>query len=524
MNAIVKTLVEKLKAGYPAIYLQTHEDSRAIEAIEQAAEVADRKVYTWLLNRGLVTQTNKGPGVVADTEKPSKAMQQAAKMNEKTVVVLRHFHHYMEDPDAQAAFLALIPEFKKSKRHIILTSPVVKLPPELEKEFSLIEMPLPTRDELLGIVDSITSSDVGKPSDEIRLHLAEAARGLTVSEAENAIALAGVKPNLNEEGVPKKGKAIEWGPNVVLDEKCETVKKSQMLTYYPASGKGLDQIGGMVPFKQWITRRAAIFKDWDAAMKFGCDIPKGVFAVGVSGTGKSLGARATSDAFGLPLIRVDMGSIFGGIVGQSESNARAVIKFLEAVSPCVGWLDEIEKGFAGSSGGQLDSGVGARVLGTFLTWMQEKTAPVFIYATANNVAALPPELLRKGRFDEMFYVALPNRLEREEIFKIHIAKRNRAHMIGKQIDVSQLAEMTKGYSGAEIEAVVKDSIEEAFTIKKDLNMFDMQEAIQNIVPLSKLMKEEIEALENWSKGRARPANAPEQFIGKAPGLGREISV
>lgn len=522
---IVTTFVEKIKAGYPAIYLQTHEEERAIGYIEEAAKTTGRKVYTWLLGQGLSSKTGKGTGKIADSEEPGQALEQAAKLDQNSIVVLRHYHHFLEAPQAQALLVDIIPKFKASRRMLVFLSPVLKIPPELEKLVSLVEMPLPTTEELLTIVDGF-ATNVGKPSEDDRHRLAENARGLTKDEAENAVALAAIRPNMGK----VKGDAMIWDPEVVKNEKCETVKKTGLLTYYPNAGEGaLNQIGGLGFFKEWISRRAAIFKNWDDAMKFKCDVPKGVAVLGVPGTGKSLGAHATAAAFDLPLIRVDMGAIFGGIVGQSEGNARNVIKFLEAVSPCVAWLDEIEKGFAGTSGGQLDSGVGARVLGTFLTWMNDKTSPVFVYATANNVSALPPELLRKGRFDELFYVALPNLKEREEIFRIHISKRGRMDKISKTLDLKQLSHMTAGFSGAEIEAVVREAIDEAFfsriqgnSAKADLNMFDLQESISKIIPLETLMKVEINALKVWADGRTRPANYPDEVIGIAPGEGRQV--
>ena len=523
---IVTTLVEKIKAGYPAIYLQTHEEERAIGYIEESAKQTGRKVYTWLLGKGLTSKTGKGEGKIADSEEPGQVLEQAGKLDQNSIVVLRHYHHFLEAPAAQALLVDVIPKFKASRRMFVFLSPVLKMPAELEKLISLVEMPLPTTEELLTIVDSFTTN-VGKPSEEDRHRLAENARGLTKDEAENAVALAAIRPNMTK----VKGDVMVWDPEVVKNEKCETVKKTGLLTYYPSAGVGaLESIGGLGFFKDWISRRAAIFKNWDNAMKFGCDVPKGVAVLGVPGTGKSLGAHATAAAFDLPLIRVDMGAIFGGIVGQSEGNARNVIKFLEAVAPCVAWLDEIEKGFAGTTGGgQLDSGVGARVLGTFLTWMNDKTSPVFVYATANNVTALPPELLRKGRFDELFYVALPNLKEREEIFKIHISKRGRAEKINKVIDLKQLSHMTAGFSGAEIEAVVREAIDEAFfsrcmgnSAKADLNMFDLQESISKIVPLETLMKKEITALKEWADGRTRPANHPDEVIGSAPGEARQV--
>jgi hypothetical protein len=504
---MVRILVEKIKAGYPAIYLQTHEEERALGYIDEAATETGRKVFTWLFKDGIVSRNKTAKGTqqrVAQTGEPEEALREAIKLDQNSVLILRLFHHFMDDKEVQALLYDLLPKYKATRRQVIIISPILAIPPELEKILSLIEMPLPTKEEHAARVDNM-QTNIDKPDPEQRKLLAENARGLTQDEAENAIALSMIRPNIGK----TKGEKMVWDPNVVKDEKCETVKKTGYLYYQPATGHSIEDIGGLGLFKKWVERRAAIFKNYDAAREFGCDVPKGVLMLGVPGTGKSLGAKATADAFQLPLIRVDMGAIFGGIVGQSEANARAVIKFLEAVSPCVGWLDEVEKGFAGSSGGQLDSGVGARVLGTFLTWMQDKTAPVFIYATANNIAALPPELLRKGRFDEMFYVQLPNQTEREEIFKIHITKRGRAAKIGKPLDIKQLAAMTKGFSGAEIEAVVKEALDEAFFVKKDLNMFDLQEAITNVVPLEVLMKDDIDRLSKWAQGRTRPANLPE---------------
>jgi SpoVK/Ycf46/Vps4 family AAA+-type ATPase len=282
----------------------------------------------------------------------------------------------------------------------------------------------------------------------------------------------------------------------------------------------------MQVLKDWVGKRKGAFTE--KAREFGLPFPKGLLSVGPPGSGKSAGARAIADELGLPLIRVDMGAIFGGLVGESESNARKVISTLEAVAPCVAWLDEIEKGFAGSIGGALDSGVGARVLGTFLTWMQEKKAPVFVYATANNVRFLPPELLRKGRFDEMFSVMLPNSEERKEIFKIHINRIGRAALVEKgTIDVGILSSRTKGFSGAEIEAVVKEALFSCFADGKELNMVDLQEAISSTAPLERIMKDEIEALIKWCEGRTRMANLPEPKQGNvAVGVptGRTLSV
>lgn len=509
MNSIVRTIVEKIKAGYAALYLLTPESERALGYIEEAAGHTGRKVFTWTLEKGITTKDAKGKiSVVDNSGMPNEALEQAIKLPQQSVVVLKHFHHFMDNPAIQAHILDLVPVFKATRRILIICTPVLKLPPELEKELSLVELPLPTKEDLAPVPESF-ASNVGKPSEEQRRRLIENSLGLTLSEAENAIALASIRPNIGK----TPGEPLVWDPEVVLNEKCETVKKSGFLTYYKNSGIDLSQLGGMQLLKEWMLKRAKVFHEPEKAAAFGLPVPKGIMMLGPPGTGKSLGARVTANTFGLPLIRVDMGAIFGGIVGQSEANARAVIRFLEAVAPCIGWLDEIEKGFAGSVGGMLDSGVGARVLGTFLTWMQEKTAAVFIYATANNVAVLPPELLRKGRFDEMFFVNLPSLSEREEIFRIQIKKFGREKMIGHKLDVKQLAAQTPGFSGAEIEAVIQDALHDAFSVDKDLNMFDIQNALTNVVPLEKLQGDQIRLLQKWAEGRCRMANLGDVVTG-----------
>lgn len=504
----IRTLVEKNKAGYPALYLVSPEDDRSLGDIQRAADIVGRKLYVWTFQKGISSKNGSKTSTISDSSNPDDALKVAGQLEQNSILVLRHFHHFVEAPTIQAMLLDLLPTYKRSRRQVIILSPVMKLPPEIEKEFSVVNIDLPNKEELRTVFDSIASG-LAKPSEEVTEKLIEAAMGLTTTEAENAFSLAAIRPNLNEKFQKKDGVHI-WDPAVVMNEKCETAKKTGVLSYYPPTGTGLSTIGGLDLYKSWVSKRS---KAWgEEAAKFGLPVPKGVIMLGVPGTGKSLSAKATAEAFGLPLIRVDMGAIYGGLVGSSESNARMVIQFIEAVAPAVLWMDEIEKGFAGANSGQLDSGVGARVLGTFLTWMQEKTKPVFVVATANNVSILPPELLRKGRFDEMFYVALPNLKERKEIFRIHISKMGRGKLIESgKIDLDDLAKVTDGYSGAEIEAIIREALFDAFSVGKDLNMFDLSEAISNVLPLKQMMKEQIAWLEEWQKGRCRPANAPEEI-------------
>jgi SpoVK/Ycf46/Vps4 family AAA+-type ATPase len=271
----------------------------------------------------------------------------------------------------------------------------------------------------------------------------------------------------------------------------------------------MDSVGGMKNLKNWIAKRK---KAWTPeAKEFGLPVPKGLLFVGIPGSGKSLLVQVIAETLNIPLVRLDMGKIHGSLVGQSEANMRMAIQVAEAVSPCILWIDEIEKGLAGSTGQSLDSGVGSRILGTMLTWMQEKTSEVFVCSTANDVTSLPPELLRKGRFDEMFSVLLPNQDERKEIFAIHLKKRNRGKLIGKVLDLDFFAKRTEGYSGAEIEATIVDSMYTAFDAGEDIDQQNLVDAIDNLQPLSKTMAEKINRMEEWCKGRARPANGDESL-------------
>lgn len=506
MGDTFQTIVEKGKAGYPAIYLHTPELALTVGDVKRAAKELKRKVYTWTFGKGLFLDAGNGKlQKLEETETPPGLMSVLPKIEQDSIIILKHFHHYMVDFSIQAPLLDIIPEFKLTRRMLAIISPVLTLPPEMEKEIALVELDLPSKESLDKVLDGIvtaTNAALGKkgdvtPSADIRKRLIEASTGLTTSEAESAFALALVRG---------KGNADKWDPNVVMEEKCAALKKSGLLTYYPPTNKGMSVIGGMYNLKEWVKKRKMAFTE--KAKAFGLDAPKGLLMVGPPGAGKSLGAHAIADELNLPLLRCDMGAIFAGLVGASEANARKVLQVSQAVAPCILWMDEIEKGFAGASAGSLDSGVGSRVLGTFLTAMSEGIPGVFVYATANDVTALPPELLRKGRFDEMFSVMLPTAKERKEIFEIHIKKRGREALMPK-LQIETAIEMTKGYSGAEIEAVVSEAMYSAFFAGADLNMLDLQEACESTVPLSKTMKAQLDKLEEWCVGRTRPANTTE---------------
>lgn len=339
----------------------------------------------------------------------------------------------------------------------------------------------------------IDVDDLGKEK------LAKAACGLTVSEAENAFARAMVNDGvLNDDDL-----------DVILEEKRQTIRKSGLLEFVHVD-TNLSFVGGLENLKRWLDRRK---NSWLAeAAAYGLPAPKGVLITGIPGCGKSLTAKAVAAAWGLPLLRMDIGRMFAGIVGSSEENMRAGIRIAEATAPCVLWIDEIEKGFAGAVSGGGDSGTSARVFGSFLTWMQEKTQPVFVIATANNIDRLPPEFLRKGRFDEIFFVDLPTLLERVPIWRMQLQRRA-AHLVSDEEFVTRLGQLSEGYSGAEIEQAVIGALFDAYAERRALQPEDLFRALTTMVPLSVTQSEQITAIREWADVRAVAATAPEDRAG-----------
>jgi SpoVK/Ycf46/Vps4 family AAA+-type ATPase len=301
-----------------------------------------------------------------------------------------------------------------------------------------------------------------------------------------------------------------------LDEKRQTIRKSGILEFVNVD-IALDDIGGLENMKRWLEKRN---NSWlDQAKKYELPAPKGVLITGVPGCGKSLTAKAIAAAWGLPLLRMDIGKIFAGLVGSSEQNMRTAIRTAEAIAPCVLWIDEIEKGFSGASG-TGDSGTSSRVFGSFLTWMQEKTKSVFVIATANNIDKLPPEFLRKGRFDEIFFVDLPTKAERRIIWNVHLKKRLKSAEVVGDLKIDQqlsdrLAEISEGYSGAEIEQAVIIGLFEAFSEQRSISEQDLTKALVNMVPLSVTQSENIEAIRDWANVRAVAATSQEDREGVA---------
>src|SRR5512143_2480366 len=416
----VQELDVLVRARYPLVYLVTSEEQRLEAILAELADTHGKALLGWSVARGFRREGGSKLAAGLDgAREPLAALAAIEKLPEPSLVVLKDFHPYLQGPAVVRALRELAPAVKSTCTTVVLLSPTLVIPPEIEKEVSVLDVPLPTyRDllqllkEIVGVVRQGNRAKVELTKDDAD-QLIKAAQGLTLSEAENAFAKA----------IAHDGRLSKDDVPLVLEEKRQVIRKSGLLEYYPTDVK-LGNVGGLDALKTWLDRRGAAFSE--AARKFGLPEPKGLLLLGVQGCGKSLTAKAVAGQWRLPLLRLDMGRIFSGLVGSSEENLRKAIHVAESVAPVVLWVDEIEKGLSGvRSSDASDSGVTARVFGTLLTWLQEKTAPAFVVATANRIDALPPELLRKGRFDEIFFIDLPQHPERREIFEIHLRRRRR---------------------------------------------------------------------------------------------------
>ena len=512
--SFVQTLDEAFKARLPLLYIETSEEVRAIEEITRAAQALrrPRDVWTWTSAVGLVGPDGKG---INNTTAPARALDHIITVPENAVFVFCDLHAYFgtEQRPGDPVIVRKVRETVLELRHadaaraLIVTAPVRAIPPELDKLAHLLEFPLPNTAELAAMLDTMIENNTSGGG-RIRVNadaktlenLVQAARGLTMSEAENAFARAMVDD----------GKLTASDITVVLDEKRQIVSKSGLLDFV-TKALDLDSVGGLNNLKRWLSRRNG---SWLAeAEEFGLPAPKGVLITGVPGCGKSLTAKAMAASWGLPLLRLDIGRIFSGLVGSSEQNLRQALATAEAVSPCILWVDEIEKGFSNTTGSG-DSGTTARVFGYFLTWMQEKKHPVFVVATANNIDSLPPEFMRKGRFDEIFFVDLPTAVERRAIWSIQLTSNatdgNGLAAMGSQA-VDSLVAVSENYSGAEIEQAVVVALYEAFAERRQATLDDLTEAITNMIPLAVTQAEEVQAIRAWAEVRAVRATGSEDI-------------
>lgn len=494
----IETLI---RARYPIIYIVSPEETRVQAVVAAIGGRQQKRVFEWSCTQGLV---NAGTSIqvakhrTSASKDPLVALDQVIDHVEPAIFLFKDLHPHLTK--ASTAVIRKLKEIahhlKNSYKTIILVSPVVEIPAELEKEITLLNFPLPGPEEFGELLDKVAHevrqySQVRIDFDEPgRSRLLRAALGLTLAEAENVLAKIIVK----EESLT--------GAHVfeVFAEKQQIIRKSGLLEYCPSS-ETFGEIGGLEVLKDWLAKRAVAFSD--EARAYGLPAPRGMLLLGVQGCGKSLCAKAVSSQWELPLLRFDMGRMFGSFVGSSEENVRRAIAVAESVAPAILWVDEIDKAFAGTqSSGHSDGGTSARVFGTFLTWLSEKSAPVFVVATANDISNLPPELMRKGRLDEMFFVDLPSSEAREEIFRIHLRRRGRDDGM---FDVVQLAAASEHFSGAEIEQAIISALYDAFAEGQEVHDRHILQSIAQSVPLATTMSEHIETLRAWAAGRTRNA-------------------
>lgn len=510
----VQNISSLIRARFPLIYITTYEEERVTDVIKRMIKNpnarVERELYTWTQTNGFYSHSTGK--TTPSTQDPMRALDFIEKYDKNAVFIFYDFHvnfglrNRQPDYDVIRKLRDLVPILKTSaaRKNIIFVAPELVIPDTLQKDITIIDFPLPCLDEIKLKLNTMIEQNKNVKSDSLteedKDRLCKSALGLTLQEAENAFALAMVND----------GKITIDDVKIILNEKVQIIKKTGILEFIQ-SDLNIDDIGGLENLKNWLKKRN---NSWaESAKRYCIPAPKGVLVTGVPGCGKSLTAKAMSSMWQLPLLRLDLGKIFSGLVGSSEENMRKAIRTAEAVAPSILWVDEVEKGLSGVSSGN-DSGVSSRIFGTFLTWMQEKEAPVFVIATANNIHALPPELLRKGRFDEIFFVDLPTFDERKEIFKVHLNKRLKDKEVSKNITLndetySKLAELTEGFIGAEIEQVVVSALCEAFFENRSLEFRDFEKIIQTTVPLSTTQREQILSLRQWANIRAVSATKKE---------------
>lgn len=477
-------LIRYIDAGFPILYINSYEESKVDEIIKKSA--CGRTIVEWNgMNHFSDFNTKLSYGIVQDDLESSLRFLLASGDIYNSLVVLKDVQSYLEEPQIIAVLKYISKKITEGdiESNIIITSSIRRIPKELEPYITILEMDYLNTEEIRNVVtDFIEINGVDMVRQELLEEMAVAFKGLSQFEIENILALA----------FADDGELTRKDLSLIFDQKKQMIMKSGILEMIPLK-ESIDDIGGLENLKNWLKKKAKVLKNTEKAQEFGVDIPKGVLIAGVPGCGKSLNAKAAAKLFEIPLLRLDMGRLMGKYVGESEANMRKAIALAEAIAPCVLWVDELEKAFAGIGGSGSGADITTRLFGNFLTWMQEKKSAAFVVATANDITKLPPELLRKGRFDEIFYVGLPNESERQKIFEIHISKRRKQDL--ERIDLKTLTQKTKGYSGADIEGVVKESIENVYSEGKvGVTTADILEAIKNTHSLSEIMKEPLKKM------------------------------
>ena len=527
MDKVLDRLKVLIDSSTPIVVMETVEETRAVRMVRVACAALNLAAFEWTIASGLarsgggsvessiergafvaggyrageVNDLAENAKALYDSREPAKMLANLEGISIEAAFILKDLHRHMDDPVVVRRLRDVGQKFATNRRTVVLTAPKISIPPELASLVEFLELPLPDRQRLRQMIDEVLVRISKTHTLQRRLEpsgldaMAENLRGLTEEEAERAISQALVtRYALCPETVTD-----------VLEAKKALLKRSEMLDFVEASDT-LSSVGGLDNLKRFLAQRRGSWED--AARAFGLDPPRGVIILGVQGCGKSMCARAIAGEWKLPLVKFDTAAVYDKYIGETEKRIQKVFQVAEGLAPCVLWIDELEKVFAGSGpdSASADAGVSSRLLASFLSWMQDRKAPVFVAATCNNVNALPPELIRKGRFDELFFVDLPSQSERQQVFAIQLTKRKRNPA---EFALDQVATAAVGFSGAEIESVVQTALYAAYSQKQQLATQHLLEAIRSTVPLSTTRAEEIDALREWAEKRAVPASLPE---------------
>lgn len=504
-----------LRARNPLLWVVTREEGRAERYLIEAAAAAGYEARIWDVAQGITSVSGKVE--MADRADPDSALEEirARALGERAsgriVWIMRDLAPWFSGPGGMTSLrrmrnlARLLPGVPLERAQaIIVLSAGGDVPPELAGHATVLDWPLPDREEIADILDAA----VGSLPDE--LQKTACPNGNRDAAIDAAVGLSG------EEAAACYARSLvqlrKIDPATVSKEKRRVIARERVLEWHDPLPGGLDLVGGLENLKLWLKARTIAYSP--QAREYGLPAPKGVLLVGVPGCGKTLTAKAVSTAWGIPLLRLDLGALKSKFVGESEGNLRKALRVIEAIGRCVVWVDEIEKALQGATGGSADGGVSSDALGTILSWMQERQGEAFVIATANDVSALPPELLRKGRFDEIWFVDLPNEIERTAVLKAALRSFNRDP---SGVDFAALAKITDGFTGSEIAALVPDAMFAAFADKgREIGTADLIAAAKTVAPLSRMADGKIDKLRAWAQGRARPASAPQKVVAAKP--------
>ncbi len=493
----VQELKLLINSEAPLIYIETWEEDRVEAMLEAVAAELQIPLFYWTVTTGL--QRVGVPNVVFNTCEPMAALNHVASIAVDALYLLKDFHRYLEQDVVMRKLRDLCDKFRRSRRAVLISAPVLQVPVELQKDVVTFRLGMPDSAQLKRLAEltwrhlrasHTLAYNLDVPGME---RLAMSLRGLTLNEAQRVVAKA----------ILEYGGLDERCLDTVVATKREIIAQQGILEFVETTDD-FQNVGGLANLKNWLNKRQGAYSR--EAAEFGLDPPRGILITGVQGCGKSLCAKAVAREWRLPLLKLDAGNLYDKYVGESEKRLRQALEICSQMAPAVLWVDEMEKGFASSPGtASTDGGVSNRILASFLSWLQERKAPVFVVATSNDITALPPELIRKGRFDEIFFVDLPGLEERREIFRVHLARKGRSPAA---FDVEALAAGSEGFSGAEIEQALKAALYTAYAARQELTTDTLLQELRDTVPLSVSRREEVEALRRWASGRTARANTP----------------